>query len=230
MSYRTGPKIVTDGLVLCLDAADRNSYPGTGSTWGDLSGNGNNGTLVNGVGYNSGNLGSLSFDGVNDYVDLGSEKTLKSSGGWTVSSWINLSQVNSGSLYNFIGSTDIVHNSWYWTVYQSKLALWNRSPGGWYYGSTTMQPNVWYNCVLVCSDSGTSYQMYLNGFAEGGTHTTYTWNGSYAGLIVRYIGRGNSTYGRYFYGKYPQVSIYNRALTAQEIQQNYNATKGRFGL
>ena len=69
MSNNYGPKIVTDGLVLCLDAADQNSYPGSGNTWYDLSGNGNNGTLVNGVGYNSGNLGSLVFGGVDDYVN-----------------------------------------------------------------------------------------------------------------------------------------------------------------
>jgi hypothetical protein len=228
MGINYNPRTIVDGLVLALDAANSKSYPGSGTTWTDLSGNSNTGTLTNGPTYSSANFGSIVFDGTNDYVDLGSEKTLKSSGGWTVSSWINLSQVNSGSLYNFIGSTNIVHNSWYWTVYQSKLALWNRSPGGWYYGSTTIQPNVWYNCVLVCSNSGTSYQMYLNGVAEGGTHTTYTWNASYAGLIVRYIGRGNSSNGRYFYGKYPQASIYNRALTAAEVSQNYNALKSRY--
>jgi len=60
------PKIVTDGLVLCLDAGNPKSYPGSGTTWTDLSGNSNNGTLVNGVGYNGSNLGSLSFDGVDD--------------------------------------------------------------------------------------------------------------------------------------------------------------------
>ena len=73
MSLNHGGKpIVTDGLVLCLDAANPKSYPGSGTTWTDLSGNGNNGTLVNGVGYNSDNGGSLSFDGVNDYVSKSS--------------------------------------------------------------------------------------------------------------------------------------------------------------
>jgi hypothetical protein len=211
-------------------AGTRGTTVATGGGWADLSGTGNNGTLVNGVRESSDNLGSLLFDGTNDYVDLGSEKTFKSSGGWTVSSWINLSEVNYGSLYNFIGSANIVHNSWYWTVYQSKLALWNISPGGWYFGSTTIASNTWYNSVLVCNGSGTSYQMYLNGIAEGGTHTTYTWNASYSGLVVGYIGRGDAANGRYFYGKYPQVSIYNRALTAAEIQQNFNATRSRFGI
>ena len=70
MAYSNGPKIVTDGLVLCLDAANSKSYPGTGTAWNDLSGNGNNGTLINGVGYNSNNGVSLVFDGVNDYANI----------------------------------------------------------------------------------------------------------------------------------------------------------------
>ena len=67
--YANG-KIVTNGLVLSLDAADRNSYPGTGTTWRDMSGNGNNGTLTDGPTFNSNNGGSIVFDGTNDYVAL----------------------------------------------------------------------------------------------------------------------------------------------------------------
>ena len=64
------PRIITNGLVLALDAANVKSYPGSGTVWKDLSGNNNNGTLVNGVGYNSGNLGYLAFDGTYDYVSI----------------------------------------------------------------------------------------------------------------------------------------------------------------
>jgi hypothetical protein len=70
MGLSHSPSIITQNLVLCLDAANSKSYPGSGTTWTDLSGNGNNGTLANGVGYNSGNGGSLVFDGVDDYVSL----------------------------------------------------------------------------------------------------------------------------------------------------------------
>lgn len=68
MAYRNGPKIITDGLVLCLDAAGTKSYPGNGTTWTDLSGNGNNGTLINGPTFSSDNGGSLVFDGSNEWV------------------------------------------------------------------------------------------------------------------------------------------------------------------
>ena len=70
MAYRNGPKIVTDGLVLCLDAAIGKSYPGSGTTWYDLSGNGNNGTIVNAT-FNSSNNGTIYLDGTDDYVNFG---------------------------------------------------------------------------------------------------------------------------------------------------------------
>jgi hypothetical protein len=72
MGIAYNPRTITDGLVLCLDAANSKSYPGSGTTWTDLSGLGNTGTLVNGVGYSGDNLGSLSFDGSNDRVELSS--------------------------------------------------------------------------------------------------------------------------------------------------------------
>jgi hypothetical protein len=192
----------------------------------DISGNNVNADLTN-VSFNS---SGYFFNGSSNYIDLGSDVTFKTSGGWSVSSWFNLTQVNSGNLYNFIGASAITYNSWYWTVYQSNLALWNMSPGGWYYGSTTIQANTWYNAVLVCSYDGTKYQMYLNGVAEGGTHTSYTWNSDYSGLKVGYIGRGDSSNGRYFYGAYPDFKIYRKELTAAEVLQNFNATRATYGI
>jgi hypothetical protein len=192
----------------------------------DMSGNNINADLTN-VSFNS---SGYFFNGSSNYIDLGSDVTFKTSGGWSVSSWFNLTQVNSGNLYNFIGASAITYNSWYWTVYQSNLALWNMSPGGWYYGSTTIQANTWYNAVLVCSYDGTKYQMYLNGVAEGGTHTSYTWNSDYSGLKVGYIGRGDSSNGRYFYGAYPDFKIYRKELTAAEVLQNFNATRKTYGI
>jgi hypothetical protein len=229
------PSIITQNLVLCLDAANSKSYPGSGTTWTDLSGRGNNGTLTNGPTYSSSNGGVLDFDGTNDYIDFGSDLVFKSSGGWTVESWAKFDVIpttynNTTSPSNFIGSETITHNSWYWSVLESKLALWNRSPGVWKYGSTTLQANTWYNTVLVCANSGTAYQMYLNGIAEGGDHATYTWNATYSGLNIRYIARGNSTNIRQLNGKIPITKVYNRALTAAEIQQNFNALRSRFSV
>lgn len=213
----------------------RGTTVATGGGWADLTGNGNHGELVNGVRESSDNLGALVFGGDNEYIDLGSDIVFKSSGGWTVESWVKYDVIpttynNVTSPANFIGSETITHNSWYWSVFESKLALWNRSPGVWKYGSTILQANTWYNAVLVCYDSGTSYQMYLNGIPEGGDHTTYSWNASYSGLNIRYIGRGNSSNVRLVNGKISTTKVYDRALTASEVQQNFNANRSRFGI
>jgi len=229
------PKIITDGLALALDAGDVKSYPGTGTTWKDRSGSDYNGTLLNGAVFNSTDK-TIKLDGTDEGIDLGSDITIKTSGGWTVDSWVKYDNVPAGynnntSPGNFIGAESISYNSWYWSVLGSKLALWNMSPGTWRYGSTTIQANTWYNAVLVCTDSGTSYQMYLNGVAEGGNHTTYTsWSTSHSGLKIRYIGRGRSSIPRQVDGAFATTRVYDRVLTASELLQNYNATKSRFGL
>ena len=83
MAINYSPKIIRDGLVLCLDAANPKSYPGTGTAWTDLSGSGNNGTLVNGPVYSSANGGSIDFDGSNDYSSL-SSNIIPATGAFTV--------------------------------------------------------------------------------------------------------------------------------------------------
>ena len=131
---------------------------------------------------------------------------------------------------NFIGSDSISYNSWYWSVLSGKLALWNISPGVWKYGSTTLQQDTWYHVTIVCSDDGTSYQMYLNGVAEGGDHTTYSWNPSYSGLKIKYIGRGNNSNVRLVNGDIAITKVYGRVLTPEEIKQNFNTYKKRFNI
>jgi hypothetical protein len=218
-----GPRIVTDGLVLCLDAADRNSYPGSGTTWGDLSGNGNNGTLVNGVGYNSGNGGSLVFDGVNDYVSV--SQTLSTP--FTITGFvrytdqaksfntymntaphyvlgISLNRLGGGQLYVYIG------NGVGWLAAPSIIS------------SSNMLVNTWYQVAFTSTGSGSI--LYLNGVNVGTSiHSPSGWGSTY------YFGSLNFG-GEYLKGNISSTQIYNRALAAQEIQQNYQATKGRFGL
>ena len=183
-------------------------------------------------GIHSGDI-AVDFDGTGDYLDLGSDITFKSTGGWTVESWVKYDSVagsynNTTSPANFIGSESISYNSWYWSVLAGKLALWNMSPGTWRYGSTTLTTGRWYQTVLVCHTGGLKYQMYLNGVAEGGDHTTYTsWSSSHAGLKVRYFGRGNAANVRYMNGQMSSVKIYDRVLTAEEIKRNYRTMKHR---
>jgi hypothetical protein len=90
MAFNYSPKIITDGLVLYLDAANPKSYVSGSTTWGDLSRGGNNGTLVNGPTFSSANGGSIVFDGVNDYINCGTNSSLRPSQQITINSWIKL--------------------------------------------------------------------------------------------------------------------------------------------
>ena len=100
MGLAHSPRIVTDGLVLCLDAGNTKSYPGSGTTWTDLSGNGNTGTLTNGVGYSGDNLGSLSFDGVNDFTStITGEDFNFGTGDFTIECWVYFNTISTNAIF-----------------------------------------------------------------------------------------------------------------------------------
>ena len=222
MAFGNGPKIVTNGLVLLLDAADKNSYPGSGTTWTDISGNGNNGTLTNGPTFNSANGGSIVFDGIDDY------STIPSSPSWAIGTNGTLEMV----IYR-AASITTNHRLWCVTNNSSNLdAYLDNATGGVYMhggviGTNAQPPLNQYLHVLVTYNSGT-IAMYYNGISQtlSGTSTGYNITGTGTLFIAQFYAGGSY----YFNGRIPSFKIYNRALSATEILQNYNATKSRFGL
>jgi hypothetical protein len=220
MSYANGPRIVTDGLVLHLDAGNRKSYSGSGTTWTDLSGNGNNGTLVNGVGYSSDNKGSMVFDNVNDYVDITSfsATTINNS---TIIAWIK--DTSADTNYRAIVQHNLATDDALY-IYPS---TGNNVLGWWPAQASNLpvQKNEWtFVAASHTYGSGILYQVNNNYFWRSGTYADPTdWD------FIR-IGAHGGGDGERWGGNIAQVSIYNRALIQQEIQQNYNALKGRFGL
>ena len=232
MNY--GPKTVTNGLVLALDAADKNSYPDNGTTWTDLTGNGNNGTLTNGPTFNSANGGSISFDGTNDYIDCGSNSILKLTGDITIECWINIAS-DPGDWVRIcgIGSSDggtsnRVYSLWYNGTNASvtRNLLWQRyTPLVQVYAtSTILALNNWYH--VVATTTGSSHVLYLNSVSIG----TTTQSGPWTTNTVDNVTIGYAGFHAYHNGRISNVKIYNRGLTATEILQTYNATKSRFGL
>jgi len=218
MGLSHSPSVVTDGLVLCLDAGNPKSYSGSGTTWTDLSGNGNNGTLVNGVGYSGSNLGSLSFDGVDDYVDCGKTATQFGiyNSSYTMSAFFRVPNL-SGDKMVFGTPTTASNQGMHHGVRDSTFYFGH-------FGSDisggTVVANTWYFGTWVWETGGNT-TIYINGSSVA----TGTTNG--------FVGTDNIRVGSswvVFTGNISQASIYNRALTAQEIQQNFNATKSRFGL
>jgi hypothetical protein len=214
-------RIVRDGLVLWLDAATQNSYSGSGTIWTDLSGNGNTGTLVNGVGYNSGNLGSLSFDGSNDYVDCG--KTATQFGvydaDYTFDAWVYPTNLSSDR--TMFGTDQTASRRGLHLVFRSGAIYQGHFGADFSAGSATL--NAWNNISYTYVKSSSSASIYKNGVLQG------------SGSIASFIGTTNILIGRwasnyYFSGTGSNYKIYNRALTAAEVRQNYEVLKSRFNL
>jgi hypothetical protein len=234
-------RIVTSGLVLALDAADRNSYVSGSTVLNDVSGNGNNGTLTNGPTFNSANGGSIVFDGVDDFGLITNPSNFQSQN-LSISIWVNPSTaVNAISDLFDYDHASTPNQGW---VLQTENATTNNNYYFAYYDGSVFQPtgigsgfgvklinSIWQN--ITYTKSGTSVIGYLNGIQSvnfTGANSTISYqsnkNSRIGGVISTNIGVGN----RYYKGNMSNILIYNRALSPQEILQNYNAQKSRFNL
>jgi len=224
------PGVITDGLVLHLDAGNYASYPASGTIWRDLSSQRNNGTLTNGPTFNANNGGFIVFDGINDTVDCGAVPEIGSLlKGLTVSAWIyptrsatsiisdNGSSFNTGTFY--LAQEDATNFSF--SVYAAGRQDRVKS-------SSTYSLNVWYNLVGVWV-SGSPVQIYTNGLETNGVRLSNTRTSLQNGNTNLFLGSRAGTVF-YFKGNIPFFSAYNRALSPQEIAQNFNATRARFGI
>jgi len=236
MAFANGGSIVTNGLVLALNAADRNSYVSGSTTWNDLSGNNNSGSLVNGPTFSTGSGGEIIFDGTNDYVSIPIQNLDRPC---TFSTWINFNNLTG---YQTIAGQDtsaaIIRGRFYFqkaggtsegiilNVVNFSMVLSNNSivPVN---SNNAVVANRWYNYSAVLTT--TTLALYENGILQNTVsdsntfltpNTTITLNaGYYNNSIVDYIN-----------GKSSSFLIYNRALSATEILQNYNQLKSRFNL
>jgi hypothetical protein len=227
MGVYAGPDVVENGLVLALDAANPKSYPGSGTTWTDLSGRNFTATLVNGPTYSSANAGTITFDGTNDVVN-GDTTVIDRSNGQeiTVSCWIKPSRT-SGQYSVFCTNRSNNASLYNWIFYQHTNDGAISFHGiGQYKSSYVPTTNVWINVTNAVTSAGVS-TLYINAVSTF-VQTGYNYGNS---TSIGRLGIGADPGGQEpFQGNIAQVSIYNRALTAQEIQQNYNALKGRFGI
>ena len=240
MPTSAGPDIVQNGLVLDLDAADRNSYPGSGTTWFDLSGNSNTGTLTNGPTFNTGSSGNIVFDGTNDYVSL-TTPSIPATSNWTYSTFFNLNVLATGSvLYGqYISNTnngrilirvsDSVANSSQFSLFLGSGATYSTA---FLYTTVNASINIPYNLTIVRENQ--TFSMYVNGTYNTGS--TFAFTASILQTTPIIGGRTNNSSAPtpvdadFLNGRIYITQIYNRALSAAEIQQNYNALKSRFRL
>jgi hypothetical protein len=227
MGISGGPDTIQDGLILCLDASDKNSYPGSGTTWTDVAGT-NNGTLTNGPTFNSANGGSIVFDGTNDYVGCGT--STPPSGNISIFTWIYPTYFNSTwnilitKWFNPTG-TDFHYalksNGGNGTNIRQNLYTTSNSD---IYGNYVFSLNNWYNVGFTLVNGGT-LTFYVNGNTDGTSNTVSRTTQS----STLQIGDDRGTYYS-LSGSLSSVKIYNRALSQSEVLQNYNAQKSRFGL
>jgi hypothetical protein len=231
MSYNNGPKIVSDGLVLCLDAGNNKSYPSSGTSWSDLSGNNNNGTLTNGPTFTGSFGGGIVFDGVNDYVNIPYSSSLSPATQFTLGAFVNITgwgsnfasiiykQNNFTSFYEQYSLT-VTSGSFGFSITGTDRV--QRGTGGSYtFGETA------YLCVTANSTTGVA-EAYKNGVKVNTTTGITAFDISTNPVTI-----GAATpvsYPAYAMGRIHIAQIYNRSLSASEILQNYNATKGRFAL
>ena len=237
-----GPKVVTNGLVLQLDAGNPKSYPGSGTTWTELSGRGNTGTLVNGTGYNSGNLGSLVFDGVNDTVNVPSSASLGND------------KVNTAPIISLDFWANVTRKSGGGQQYQQLAGFRNGSIFGFFVllldgsGETVNTEARFWNSAGAVFDISVNYIPYFNkwthiSFVANVNRTDLYINANLVGSRTDVSGSFGASSGNFQIGSIPDngggfptlgnissVKVYNRALTAAEIQQNFNALKGRFSI
>ncbi len=216
MALGHSPSIVMDGLVFHIDAANSRSYAGSGLTVNGLAG-GIGGTLVNGVGFTSVNGGSFLFDGVDDYITLSSNSNITGIQARTLTAWAKFNQTNT-SVVCGIGVSDFfqlfeIH------AYQNKMT--GHRYGSEVIGTTTLTVGVWYYAAY--SYDGTTSKIYVNGILENSKDETL--NTANTPLT---IGKKAYLLNSNMNGLVSNVNLYNRALSAQEILQNYNATKGRY--
>jgi len=237
-SLGIGGQIVTDGLVLCLDAANKDSYPGSGTTWSDLSGNGYNAVSQADAATTEGRFNSGGFFDLNEASDvyflISGLNNYNFNPEFSISFWMK----NTGGDYRaiFQNSDNIAVNSDSVDIRFGREDYYGGDNNGTRCGFILNSDNinsevnfyvpldVWTN--VHCSYDGSTMKVYTNGEEFGSTSTAITV--SQVTNDVKLFRHYNT--GEDLVNPFANIKLYNRALTAAEIQQNYNATKSRFGL
>jgi len=233
-----GVNIVRNGLVLYLDAANTKSYVSGSTTWNDVSRGGNNGTLTNGPGYDSANGGSIVFDGVNDYVELGNVLNMGTNS-LTITQWINLNSLSGSTSLSKSRAAAQNYRFSVGLVITARLGAFIQGNGGADiipYGSTVLTTGQWFMATFIFNRAST-IQIYYNTNLETltGSATISQWNNldfqsTNPFRIGTYTNADNTGISSLISGKIGQTIMYNRVLSSDEVLQNYNATRTRFGL
>jgi hypothetical protein len=215
MATEVGPNMVEDGLVLTMDAASERSFPGSGTTWYDLSGNSINGALSSSA-MATAVSGEMRLNYTSDKINFG-HNTLIEPPSITVSAWVNLLD---------IGDRHILITKWYgfsFEIASNGQPYFRLNGPGDQYSSEALTWGEWYLITGTFNEGTKKHDCYVNGINRGTSVKSSSITYNQGSFNIPYT--GNPAYGK---GKIAALSIYNRALTATEVLQNYNAQKNRF--
>ena len=233
MATEYNPKIVTDNLVLCLDAGNTKSYPGSGTTWNDLSGQNNDMTLTSAPSHTSGSGGYFQFDGVNDTASVSLSDFNSGHNPISIEMWVNIDDTDTDYRHIF-GTRETGNDCGFYTLLlnganstKMEARLTTAS------GNTDIVYNLgsnwnsWRQIVFTYDTSDDRTRLYINGSLVATSSTTNT--GSFGTANPFTVARtSNNDFQTQMKGS--KFLIYTKALSSSEIEQNYNANKGRFGL
>jgi len=224
-------QIVQSGLVLYLDAGNAASYPGSGTTWTDLSSNSKNYTLTNGPTYSSSNGGIITFAGASSQRATSAATLFNSTtfNTYTMNLWAY--PTGAGNFVQVDGQATVNTGYHYSAIEISaagviKFGQWIGSMAT--IATSTKSLNAWYN--LVITYNGTTATAYVNGVSVGSTNIIWSSPGANTFMALMAIDTTNMGTGAYASGSLGAFMVYNRGLTAAEVTTNFNALRGRFGV
>lgn len=242
MSFGNGPRIVTNGLVLALDAADRNSYAGSGTTWNDLGTGGYTGTLTNGPTFSAADGGSIVFDGTNDYINSSVYSTTSPfsfyTGSFTLEAIVEPTLYQTGSYYGLANMVMMKGNS---TTYNYAMQVTNDTtvtfikrgstePLQYHSFTVPSMRNRISSITFTVNSTGTTVTCYFNGNLIGSTAITGTTIQPGASDPIWIGGLSTPALGTQFAGNIYSIKIYNFPLSAAQVAQNVAAVKSRYTL
>lgn len=239
MAFNYSPKIVTDGLVFAVDAANKKSYPGSGTTWSDMVG-GNGGTLTNmdATNHSSTNGGIFTFDGTNEYVDYGDVINVGTND-FTISVWVRLSSTISDSYASMVSKAYAGAGNRYGFLLDTNSKIINfigdNTSGIISTGTTALSTNIWYMLTGVFDRDG-NVSMYINDTSDtvasnpdiSSKSASNITDSSLPFRIGAYADTNKTSPRFEFPGNIATTLVYFKALSSAEILQNYNALKNRF--
>lgn len=227
-----GPNTIETGLIVSVDAANPTSYPGSGTTWRDLSGNSKNGT-TSGATYGSQNGGVFNLDGINDTISFGTGNTFFPLTSFTIDLWFQSKGTvpTTGTTPGLFGFTYGIR-AFFNSSNSIRFGASSGSTAGgqeltYAHNTNIRDDGSWNNMVFQATP--TNSYIYLNG--ELKASRSLTWLGDTVWPTNGWnLGRDNNNSNLFFTGSIASYKMYNTALTLPQIQQNFNAMRGRFGI